>query len=471
MRIEATYLNERIEMFDGVLGSTRQSELETLSFLYNRYLGPVRSLNLHRPNLLDFSMYSASCGHTRVDGLMPDLAVRPNGSDNLLVPAGGKGMNLTQPILGALGEIGERLLTVLHFQNVVDDLVWATYAELVRHGHRALGPEELFLFAAEQYDQQRFPFVPFHPTTQLRWIKGKDLLTGEAVFAPAQLVLLYYKHAVGEARIGYPTSGGLAFHADRRKAILHGLYEFIERDAINVCWFCRLAPPRIDVDVKRQLMRQGNSRHVRISTPAIETVQIFLNSLDIRVPVITAVAFDRSCGDHSFLGGGGAAGNSETALTQALFELGQTRVVLRSLGPSRIRRGSGLKDMTDFLDATVYYGFESNRSLLEWYTSSAVTVPWASLPDLTAIGKEDEYDVTLRYARSVGLKPIVFDFSDTCWPGATLVRVIVPQLTMACVPAYPYLGHPRYYEVPQKLGFADRRLSFRDMNVDPLPFP
>jgi ribosomal protein S12 methylthiotransferase accessory factor len=329
----------------------------------------------------------------------------------------------------------------------------------------------LFLFAAEQYDQQRFPFVPFRPDTQLRWIKGEDLLTGETVFAPAQLVLLFYKNAVGEARIGYPTSGGLAFHADRRKAILHGLYEFIERDAINVCWFCRLAPPRIDVDLKRQLMRQGNSRHLRISTPSIETVQIFLNTLDIRVPVFTAVGFDRSRGDHSFLGGGGAAANSDKALTQALFELGQTRVVLRSLGPSRIRSGSSLKDMTDFLDATVYYGFESNRTLLEWYTSSDVTVPWAALPSLTTIGKEDDYDATLRYARAAGLKPITFDFSDTCWPGATLVKVIVPQLTMACVPAYPYLGHPRYYEVPQKLGLADRRLSFRDTNVDPLPFP
>jgi hypothetical protein len=47
----------------------------------------------------------------------------------------------------------------------------------------------------------------------------------------------------------------------------------------------------------------------------------------------------------------------------------------------------------------------------------------------------------------------------------------MPQLTYAHVPSYPYLGHPRYYKVPQEMGVADHRLELSDLVPDPLPFP
>ena len=52
-----------------------------------------------------------------------------------------------------------------------------------------------------------------------------------------------------------------------------------------------------------------------------------------------------------------------------------------------------------------------------------------------------------------------------------LVRVIVPEMTLASVPANPYLGHPRYYELPRRLGLSDNDLTFADLNPDPIPFP
>jgi hypothetical protein len=46
----------------------------------------------------------------------------------------------------------------------------------------------------------------------------------------------------------------------------------------------------------------------------------------------------------------------------------------------------------------------------------------------------------------------------------------VPQLTQACPPQYPTLGHPRFYHLAQQLGRADKALTFRDLTSDPIPF-
>src|SRR5205823_9890492 len=163
MRLEATYLNGRIELFDGVFGEERRAELMALPRLYNHLLGAVTSVGVHPPELLHLSLYSAVAGHSPVSSLIRDLRVRPGTGDPLLIPASGKGAGLQQPFLGALGEIAERLLALLYSAAAVDDLIRASYDELNRQGLSALGPDEIPLFAAEQYERAGFGFVPFRP--------------------------------------------------------------------------------------------------------------------------------------------------------------------------------------------------------------------------------------------------------------------------------------------------------------------
>lgn len=474
MNLTITYLNERIELLDGVYDQERQDELRALSRLYNRILGPVTSVKLHRPELLDLSMYSSSCNHSPIGALMRDLIVKTGIADIMLIPAGGKGAGMQQPFLGALGEIAERLLGVLHFEAVLDRLVYASYEELMRQGRRALGPDELPLFAPEQYACPEFAYVPFRPDSNLGWIEGGELLTGDAVLVPAQLVLMYYKHRITEARIGYPTTGGLAFHCDRHRAILHGLYEFIERDAINLRWYCRLAPPRIEVNLVDFLARYLDVRQARMSTPFIDGIRFYLNTLDVPIPIVTAMAVDQSRRERAFLGGGGAWSTRERAMAQALLELAQSRTALKSYkftGVKNIQANSDLSEMSDFFDAILFFGYAENLPKLSWYTDGNQVVPWEDLPTLSFNGTVEEYDVALDWLRASGLRPIVLDFSGACWPEVSVTKVFVPQLTQACVPSHPYLGHPRFYELPQRLGMADRTLEFRDLNPGPVPLP
>lgn len=472
MRLSTTYLNRSIELVEGQYGEDLHEQLEAMGRLYNRHLGPVTSLQLERPELLDPAFYCGACNHSAIDYLIPDLTVRPGAAEAMSIPGGGKGPGLQQPVLGALGEMAERLLSILHFQAIVDELEYGTLAQMISRGYKTLGPENLHLFASEQYAQDGFRFVPFRSETPLRWIRGTELLSGDEVWLPAQLVLLSYKRAQGEAMIGYPTSGGLAFHPDRRQAILHGLYEYIERDAVNVRWYSHLAPPRLDLDLRDFLVSQWHLRQTRICTAPIDEIEIYLNTLDVSIPVFTVMAFDKSRTERIFLGAGGAWSHRDRALAQALFELGQTRAVLNCYksGQKHIRADSAPSEMTDFLDGAVYFGYAQNLPRLAWYRSGASTT-WDDVPSLPRKAETAEYDCVTEWLRKLKLKPIVLDFDGACWPGVSVVRVIVPELTPACVGAHPYLGHPRYYEIPQRLGFVDRKLTFAELNRDPIPFP
>jgi ribosomal protein S12 methylthiotransferase accessory factor len=473
MRLEVTYLNGRIELFDGVFGEERQAELRALPRLYNHILGPVTSVSLHRPGLLDLSLYSAVAMHSPVGSLIRDLSVRAGTDDPLLIPGSGKGAGLQQPFLGALGEMAERLLAMLHSAAVVDDLTTATYDELTRAGHRALGPDDLPLFASEQYAQTGFGFVPFRPDSRLKWIEGTELLGHSPILVPAQLVLMYNHRRAAEERIGYPTSGGLAFHSDRRQSILRGIHECIERDAINVRWHCRLPPPSVAVDLAAFLAEDLGIRTARLSTPHVDGVDVYVNTLDVPIPIFSAIAINRSRRERTFMSGCGAASGKGQALAQALFELGQSQAVLnlgQLAGMRNIEASTAPSQMTDFSDATLYYGYAENRPRLAWFTAGQREIPWAAVPTATYQGLGEEYDSTTDLLRALGLRPIVVDLGGDWSPAGFVTKVLLPQLTQAGVPSHPYLGHPRFYELARRLGAAGRPLEYADLNPDPVPF-
>jgi ribosomal protein S12 methylthiotransferase accessory factor len=470
MKLDITYLNEWIELFDGVYDEERARELGAAVQLYNRLIGPVTSAHIVRPELRDLSMYSAYCRHTPLPWLIRDvrLKVRPIEAP---VPGGGKGIPMVRSVIGALGEMAERLLAMLHFTSLAETLRFGSYTDLVRAGHRAAGPRDIPLFAAEQYASANFKFQPFEADTWLGWVEGTELLTGESIWVPAQLVLMYYRPAAGEPSIGYATTAGLAFQTSVRAAMLHGLFEVIERDALNVRWYSRLVPAKVDVNLTKVLAAGLNVPRARMTTPDLD-VNIFELTLDSPIPVLAAIGIDRAKQERAFLGGTGAAANRTEALAQALFELGQCQTGFHfedPFGRNPIYHDADLSEVIEFFDAPLYYGHIGNLPRTYWFSGTAELVPWEAV---RSIGADDVtvYGLVDSWLRGRGLNPILIDFSDACPPGMSITKVYVPELSHACPPRDPMLGHPRFYEIPRSLGFNDHRLSFGELSTDPIPF-
>jgi ribosomal protein S12 methylthiotransferase accessory factor len=471
MRLTTTYLNERVEVLDGLYDEKRAAELAAVSRLYNCTIGPITALNLVRPEDRDLSMYSAYSHHIPVERLIRDLRFKP-GPYGGLVPGGGKGATMLRPLLGALGEMTERLLAILHFTSLQERVRYGSYLELARAGYQGLAPDEVPLFAAAQYAAPGFEFAPFEEDTWLGWVEGSDLLTGEPVWVPAQLVLMYYKPHPDERMIGYATTAGLAFQTARLRAILHGLFEVIERDALNIRWYSRLPPARIIVDLKRVLAAELGVPQSRMKTPDLD-VDVFLLTLDSPIPVVATIGIDRSRVDRAFLGGTGASSRREDALAQALFELGQCQTGFHfedPFGRLPIDADTDLADVVEFFDAPLYYGHERNIAKTAWFTANDHCVEWEVLPTSGADTEEAVYERMRQWLREGALRAVVLDFGDVCPPGMAITKVFVPGLTHACPPRNPMLGHPRFTELPYRLGLSGHPLVFEDLHTDPAPF-
>src|SRR5262249_1842681 len=161
---------------------------------------------------------------------------------------GGKGDSLFRAFTSTLGELIERVWGSLYFLEKSHESIYGTYRALTEQGYRCLGPQDLPLFAPEQFDDPDMLFDRFTEDSYLGWIEGKRMFSGEKVWLPAQLILLYYQIMRDEAVIGFSTTGGLATHISEREALYHGIVELFERDAVNVSWYARMPPAAIELD-------------------------------------------------------------------------------------------------------------------------------------------------------------------------------------------------------------------------------
>lgn len=100
----------------------------------------------------------------------------------------------------------------------------------------AIAPERWVLFGASQYARPGFPFAPLERRTKCRWACCRHAETGEAAWAPEELVYLAPRPGQPQQfTLGYST-GLSCGHVDQA-VLLRGAQEVIERDAIVGGWW------------------------------------------------------------------------------------------------------------------------------------------------------------------------------------------------------------------------------------------
>jgi ribosomal protein S12 methylthiotransferase accessory factor len=178
---------------------------------------------------------------------------------------------------------------------------------------------------------------------RLAWVAGRDLLSGRALWVPLELVSADYtetRPAGGE--LFQATTNGLASGNHWLEAVLHGLYEVVERDAVAL-WralperaqdACGLDPAAVDGPLGRRLL----SLYARGDV----VVRIWDVTSDIGLPAFVCLAASPAAPDavEPELGFGCHA-DRDIALARALTEAAQ----------ARLTRISGARD--DF-DVTSY---------------------------------------------------------------------------------------------------------------------
>ncbi|MEU0936878.1 TOMM precursor leader peptide-binding protein [Embleya sp. NPDC005971] len=417
-----------------------------------RLLGAVSSLRLlnNVDNGVTFS-YAASHNFA-VPGRNIAMLRR-----NLRGQSGGKGRSDVQARVSGVCEAIERYSGVWRDDRSTEP---GSFAEL--GPDLAVHPYDLLLYSDTQYETRetwnresagRLHLVPerFDEARRLHWSRAWSLTEDRPRLVPAGYS--WFGHPdLHEHFFCFSDGNGNASGNTLEEAIMQGLFESCERDAVGLWWYNRALRPGFDLDSLREPYVDTLREFYAGMQRTLEVVDI---TTDLGVPTFAAVSRRVDHPVEDILLGFGAHLDVRIAVLRALTEVNQFL-------PAVINRNP---------DGTTRYWEDDPHTLAWLHTATAEREPWAlpapHLPATTLAGygtlhsgdiARDIRD-TVDRLRAVDLEVIVLDQS---LPDLELhvAKVMVPGLRHF----WRRLGPGRMYDTPVRLGWLDAPTPEAELN-------
>ena len=232
-------------------GGYRTVPPETTFARYRHHISPVTGLvaglqAARFPSGPDPALHVYRAGRLSLPVETPELL-----RHLLRLRAAGKGATDGQAMTSGLCESLERYSGTFHGD---EPRLRASHRSL---GDRAIHPDRCMLFSARQYALAG-PWTlegaacsavpaPFDADATIDWSPIWSLTEQAFKYLPASYC--YYGHpGLAEVRHNPPDSNGCAAGNTLEEAILQGLLELIERDAVAIWWYNRVPRPGVDLD-------------------------------------------------------------------------------------------------------------------------------------------------------------------------------------------------------------------------------
>ena len=315
----------------------------------------------------------------------------------------GKGPTPEQAKASAVMEAMERYSAELRED---DEIIYGTFAEAEENG-LTLDPEDMILpLRTMNYDNET-----------IAWYRAFELFRGEEIWVPACAVFHPY-FPDGDLQLFRYHTNGIASGNTMEEAILHGLFELIERDAWSICEYREKANADIIADegsLCSQLIKKFNDRGVEIHLKDLTS--------DIGIPTIGAAADDVATKDPELLSiGVGTHLNPEIAAVRALTEVAQSRTTHKH----------GSKINAKLQRATQEMGYEKIKMMNRvWYSNSGSIVKLSEMKRLDTPYVLDDIEVVFDRLIECGFDKVIV--ADLTRPEIMVpsVRMIVPGLEVS----------------------------------------
>jgi ribosomal protein S12 methylthiotransferase accessory factor len=313
-------------------------------------------------------------------------------------------------------------------------------ASLNELGEEAFHPNSLMNYSAEQLKQPNCSLkgaprelrVPksFDENVRIHWTLVESL-SGSQRYAPTAYCYDCFNEQPDKSYCTYDTNGSaIAFTIE--DAIVRGFLEVVERDAVSIWWYNRVARPVVEINTfSDEFVARIAEQHDHLERQL--TVFDITNDLNTSVFAAMSVGF----GEPPILGFG-AHFNARRALKCALTELGQ---------------------------ALCFIGEENEK----WGSFAWSGQPHLTRKDAGVRGAADYTDHSVNptvrncmdVAAAAGLEIFVLDCTRADI-GLPAVRIIVPGLRHF----WPRFGTGRLWDVPVKLGWLDEPTAPSEINPE-----
>ncbi len=314
----------------------------------------------------------------------------------------GKGVTPDQAKASAVMEALERYCAE---QREDDEVVYGTYQQAKENG-LTVNPYELIL--------------PINKTgyvegAQIAWVEGFEMFRGESIWVPA-CEAFYPYYPDGDLQLYRFHTNGLAAGNTMEEAILHSLFELIERDAWSIAEFNEHANADIIVDnpdsVPYKLIEKFRESGVEIHLKDLTS--------DIGIPTIGAAADDVRTKDPELLTiGVGTHLNPEIACIRALTEVAQSRTTHKH----------GLKINAQLQKKTIDMGYEKIKAINRmWYSDQSNKIKLSEIPDNSTEYVLDDIEIVLGRLVDRGFDTVAVVDLTRPEIGVPVVRMVVPGL-------------------------------------------
>jgi len=331
-------------------------------------------------------------------------AIRPSAAAGAISIYSGKGATETNARISAIMESFERCLAEqpevsinlsgvpLNVERIND-----TY-ESLSESYPTLYPDALLLPQ------------PFAEPTSLEWVMGHDLMNDIDVFVPANAVFHPYNPQEANALFRSNTNG-LASGNTIEEAVLHGLLEVIERDALSIAEYTRNPGREIllseDDGVNYELKRKMEETGIK--------VKLWLLDSDINIPTIVAALDDTVLEDPALLVmGAGAHLSPEIAVTRALTEAAQSRVV----------QIHGAREDTDRERVVRTFGYDHMKKMNSYWYEELESVRMDELKDSSSNTPAANIKTVLERLEGIAGGAIIVNLSRGV--EVPVIRAIIP---------------------------------------------
>lgn len=350
----------------------------------------------------------------------------------------------------------------------------------------AVDPARFGLHHPDVVRRSDYPLVPYHPDLECNWVWAYSFLEQRPVLVPEQTAYYRLHHnrpALRQERFLYEISNGCALGGSLEEAILHGLFEVIERDSFLLSWYGRLSRTEIEWEgIERKEILMFRDRVERLGY----RVHCFDITSETGIPAVWVIAVNPTDNGVKTYSASAAHFDAEKAIFSALVEVGTSLEILSDKWPNM--RGKALnllkheEKIRTIEDHVLLYSlpeayhrfhflFNDNRrskKLSGVYPGRSLYRPSMNLTD------------DLRYligliTTKLKLDVIVVDQTTPLEKklGMRSVKVLVPgtlSMTFGALLHRTY-GIERLLSVPYEMGYWEKKKSYEELVILPHPFP
>ena len=374
----------------------------------HRVIAPKKTIEINEDKL-------KTAGITRIAditdldriGLPVITAIRPTAEDGAISIYGGKGVSKDHAKASAMMEGFERYSAE---KQDSDDTVIANLDEIAKKGNY-IDPKSLNLGQnLEKQDLSEF---------KLEWNLACDIISGEEYYVPSNAVYHPYVHEDSIDGLFKSNTNGLASGNVLDEAILHGMFEVIERDAWSIFELTHKNYAQIDLDtIESDVV---NDTIDKFESEGIK-IKLMDFTADINVPTIAASADDTVSKDAGLLTlGMGTHLDPEVAVLRALTEVAQ----------SRATQINGAREDTVRADFAREAGYERMKRINKFYFKEEENkISLSDIENNATTSITEDIEIVKDELISNDISKILY--TDLTRPelDISVVRVIIPEMEL-----------------------------------------